>query len=272
MTGSRTEHLTQLAHRLWERTGRHVAVVARLMLATALVLMWALTAPTIWATLVQLAEDPAFARVVFTLVGGWLLGRRALRRLWRAGSVPRLSVARRDFRPEPRNRADTETVARHEAAHAVVATALGARVIDADVTRAAGWDGHCSYTFPAATALQDLAYARIAISLAGNVIDLATGRHDTGSLDDVRSAHEMAAAVISTGHRPAGYAGPLTTDGLLEGGRVRAAHLLAAHRSTVDDLATDLAAAQDGRLTAHQLDELHRRVAPGKEHEQRSAG
>ncbi|MGF0118812.1 hypothetical protein ACQFYA_21165 [Promicromonospora sp. Marseille-Q5078] len=134
-----------------------------------------------------------------------------------------------------------ESCARHEAAHAVVGHMIGCTVLRADVhmTEMRGGQTHSILPVPF-PAEHDAAWIRMRSGLAGRAIDVLSGQHDHGSTNDVESAVKDAAIIVSTGLRPTGYTGPLTTDALLAAASAEARRILLAHQCVVDAIASAL--------------------------------
>ncbi|MFE5309894.1 hypothetical protein [Isoptericola sp. NPDC056605] len=134
-----------------------------------------------------------------------------------------------------------ESFARHEAAHAVVGHVIGCTVLQADIraTETTGGQTHSILPVPF-PAEHDAAWIRMRSGLAGRAIDILSGQHDHGSTNDVESATKDAAIIVSTGLRPTGYTGPLTTDSLLAAASSEARRILLAHQDVVDAIASAL--------------------------------
>lgn len=119
------------------------------------------------------------------------------------------------------------SVALHEAAHAVVADALGCTVTHVTTVPRGGLAGATSYVSPIPRLeAQDVAWIAMVVALAGRAADHARGLHDSGSTTDVQRALALAASIISGGRCPRGYRGPLTTDAMIAAARDRASSIL----------------------------------------------
>ena len=143
-----------------------------------------------------------------------------------------------------------------EAAHAVVARALGHTVTCADIRHAGDRSGRVEFVppLPSRGMGPDL-WDELTIAMAGSALDLAEGRHHAGSRDDIQLAEATAAALISTGHTPEGADGPLGTIARATAtARARAARILTDHRDQVDVLAAALIRRR--RLTGRQIHDL----------------
>ena len=157
---------------------------------------------------------------------------------------------------QSRGRIDGPGRARHEAAHAVVARALGHTVTCADIRHAGDRSGRVEFVppLPSRGMGPDL-WDELTIAMAGSALDLAEGRHHAGSRDDIQLAEATAAALISTGHTPEGADGPLGTIArATAAARARAARILTDHRDQVDVLAAALIRRR--RLTGRQIHDL----------------
>lgn len=143
---------------------------------------------------------------------------------------------------QARGRIDGPGRARHEAAHAVVARALGHTILSADIRHAGDRSGHVEFVppLPSRGMGPDL-WDELTIAVAGSALDLAEGRRHAGSRDDIQLAEATAAALISTGHTPEGADGPLETIArATAAARDRATRILTDHRDQIDVLAAAL--------------------------------
>lgn len=157
---------------------------------------------------------------------------------------------------QARGRIDGPGRARHEAAHAVVARALGHTILSADIRHAGDRSGHVEFVppLPSRGMGPDL-WDELTIAVAGSALDLAEGRRHAGSRDDIQLAEATAAALISTGHTPEGADGPPGTIArATAAARDRAARILTDHRDQVDVLAAALIRRR--RLTGRQIHDL----------------
>lgn len=159
--------------------------------------------------------------------------------------------------------------ARHEAAHAVAAAGLGARVVAVSVTHHDEHGGQCQYDQVPGGTVCDRAWVNLVIAMAGNAADLEHGHHDQGARADIRAALEEVATIISTAHTPAVMryaiddvsgvsieAGPMTTDLLLTKATSTAQGLLADHASAVRVIAGRLVHQPQHVLHADDMPEL----------------
>lgn len=140
--------------------------------------------------------------------------------------------------------------ARHEAAHAVIALALGKENIRADVVQTEHRGGQVRYQNPGMP-VADFAYTDMLIGFGGQIVDVQAGHFDHGSRDDMRGVTDATLLILSTGQRPSGYEGPLTADGLVRGARLAAEQLLEQHRISVDRVTAALI--KHGRLNDSDL-------------------
>lgn len=163
--------------------------------------------------------------------------------------------------------AEVETLshrARHEAAHAVVATALGARVTSVDVTlRPGGIGGTCTHQTAPDWSVTDRSWAQLVIAVAANVSDLDNGVCGDGATSDIEKALHHLAAIISTGRLPTGYSGALRFDDLLAGARDLAAEILEVNEAAIHMLMELLeATAGEQALRGEGLGEVRALVIP----------
>ena len=160
-----------------------------------------------------------------------------------------------------RDRIDEQARARHEAAHAVVAHSLGHTILSADIRHAGDRGGRVESVppLPSRGAGPDL-WDALTITVAGNVLDLAEGRHNISSRDDIRAAETIAAAMISTGHAPDPDAPPRTIARAADDARARANWILITHKSQVNALAAALI--ERRALTGRQVHDLLRPERP----------
>ena len=96
--------------------------------------------------------------------------------------------------------------------------------------------------------------------MAGTVLDLAEGRHNISSRDDIRAAETIAAAMISTGHAPDPDAPPRTIARAADTARARANWILITHKNQVNALAAALI--ERRALTGRQVHDLLRPERP----------
>lgn len=133
-------------------------------------------------------------------------------------------------------------IAEHEAAHAVVAHAIGVVEISARMHRHDGLGASVSGHHPEGLPAADAEWQSLVVALAGQTYDHARGIHDAGSRNDMRYMLESALAIMSIGRRPTGYSGPLTIEGLCAAARDLATKILAERRELVQSVADALAA------------------------------
>ena len=133
-------------------------------------------------------------------------------------------------------------IAEHEAAHAVVAHAIGVVEISARMHRHDGLGASVSGHHPEGLPAADAEWQSLVVALAGQTYDHARGIHDAGSRNDMRYMLESALAIMSIGRCPTGYSGPLTIEGLCAAARNLATKILAERRELVQSVADALAA------------------------------
>ena len=138
---------------------------------------------------------------------------------------------------------DLRMTARHEAAHAVIALAMGASIHEAVIYPARDGEGSSSgnvdHIGPLADSETQL-WASLHISLAGMVLDHRCGRRDGGSAADVHHADLAALQLISAGIRPPGYDGEMTTVSLIAAATTAVGDLLDVHAGAIDRIADAL--------------------------------
>lgn len=212
-------------------------------------------APLVWSALQEFLDHAGEwgPQALFTVVGLLFL-------MWRAAVRPKpYSAARvgRAVRALTRPPKVLAQAARHEAAHATVAWALGGQVVSIDVLEAPPYGGQCTFNSPPATPLVDQAWVALVSSMAGNHIDLVAGHHDFSASSDVGAALCHAASIISTGQRPTGVVVELTSDSLLAAARTEAQQLLERHAPLVDAIADRLLKDPSAPWRAPNLDAVH---------------
>lgn len=171
------------------------------------------------ASLEAAITNISFIVVLFTVFHIALL---ALRRLWRR-TVLTPSAGSRSRR------------ARHEAAHVVVARALGNNAT-ANIHESGPVTGTTSYTHPWSLRTVDRAFNDMTVGIVGNIVDVDTSHHDEGSSSDIDQILKECVLILSTGQRPTGYSGKLTIDGLIAAARARAALLLEFNTAATDTI------------------------------------
>lgn len=223
-----------------------------LLVATGVVLLvwWASSGVLLASRLLEyVIQSPHARQEVLAYLGAFyitwkVIGRRLLRRR-RAQwvSAPALSGV---ALPAGRNvtedaRWSLERRARHEAAHAVACAWVGNRVELVDIKSVAGRGGRM---VPAddERPLADHAWGRLVTLVAGQLVDTQAGMHDYGASNDMGRALEAIAAIVSTGQRPTGYAGELTTDALLVAARHEATTAISTHADVLDAVVAALLA------------------------------
>jgi hypothetical protein len=145
-------------------------------------------------------------------------------------------------------------IARHEAAHILVAHALGAAAIKVEVY---GVDhgGNARWAYPEMMSKpQNFCWIALVVAVAGNLVDQEEGRANIGSHNDLRSAEQDVYAIISTGAKPDGYDGDLAASALINAARDKAQSILAEHHDLYEKLAGELL--QHRRLNSHQIRDI----------------
>lgn len=230
----------------------------KVVLAVAL---WILVAPILWDVLRAVAAIPGGGEVLFGLGGFVLVLARAMRRSLSLDAM----IARRSVHEHPRTQHQLRHVARHEAAHAVVAWAGGAKVVAIDVIPAFDVGGQCTVSATDERLVQS-AWISLQVKMAALVED---GRNQVRSLggasDDVAQAVTQVAVIIATGERPKGYEGALTLEGLIDGATVQAQQVLEENEDLVEAIAVQLLADPSTPLIEPDLDGLHRELTGKRE-------
>ncbi|MFT4284311.1 MAG: hypothetical protein QM598_05695 [Protaetiibacter sp.] len=132
--------------------------------------------------------------------------------------------------------------ARHEAAHAVVALALGLQNVRANIAIRGIVGGQVDYDrdLASATPVADQAFERMIINFAGQIVDVDAGHADWGAVADMGAVVEAAFLVVSTGARPERLQGEVTIDSLARQASEAAACILEVHRAAVDRIQSAL--------------------------------
>lgn len=132
--------------------------------------------------------------------------------------------------------------ARHEAAHAITALAVGAQVDLLTLRPGADDAGHIEYHLPAGLPVQERAWRTMIIALAGNQADLHHGDQDAGATQDLMRVLQQASVIISCNQLPTGYTGRFAWDGLIAAARHEADDILQRHQGAYTQLVDDLVA------------------------------
>lgn len=134
-----------------------------------------------------------------------------------------------------------DSLARHEAAHAVVARALGMVVTKVSIEPQIGTLGRVDITLDLdAPSYAEAVWSRIAAQLAGGIIDSESGVYGGGSNNDNSLALRDIMSVIASGTRPRGYEGPMTIEGIVADRSKVAREIIDQNRDRVDSLASEL--------------------------------
>lgn len=220
---------------------RPLALAARIIIVVSLA---ALLAPLVRVTFDAVRQlDPAGqTQLAVTLVALYIASRiytllhpyRAAQR-WSPPIADALREDVIDMRTVPGTGAEAAAIqhanARHEAAHVVVAHALGGTV---QHLQAGLSDGHAQSEFDLSGPPEDSIWRLLPSRLAGHVIDTQNGIHNVGSHVDIQNALTLAAAILSTGNRPHRYDGMLTSDALITAASQQAREILARNSAAVD--------------------------------------
>ncbi|VTR76042.1 hypothetical protein [Cellulomonas hominis] len=224
-------------------------VVTAIVGAAATIALWLLIGPSIVVanrriTEQMIASEPAVQNAWIVVVVAVLLIAR-----WVVWAVRRRPVSASGtaiagtFLPV----AVDEGVARHEAAHAVVASILGFKVLQLNALPTGLAAGTCEWQFrnDGESAVEN-AWVSMCALAAGEVECPDGAVAWPGASGDTHQSLATATFIIRRGQPPAGYDGPLTLDGLLAAAHRTAAELLAQNRAAVDAVTAALTAR--GRL------------------------
>lgn len=253
----------------------HDAALRWSLMSIALVLWWSgVGQNTVAATLAALAattdvvdssQARAWGMVVGSLMLFTMLGRR------RRSGTARLVVAAspgvaRDVAVLARravNGPADARVSRHEAAHAVVAVALGMTVVRVTaVPPHADASGQCSWEVPDGSALgaADIHWAGMRIRMAGLLVEDDSPESCGTAASDMMQVTIAATTLATSGRRPLGYEGALTVSDLVDGARSDVARLLVEHADAIDAV-TD-ALVDRSELTRAEVEQLTAGVRP----------
>lgn len=142
-------------------------------------------------------------------------------------------------------------LARHEAAHAVVAHKIGARVnLVTIVPNARSW-GHNDVDLGSSCGAADGLFNLMTVCMASAIVDedqlAACAKSDVGPSEDVTRTVVAAARIVALGVAPTDFQGALSIDQLVAAAAGRARHLLGEHESAVGAIA-------DALVEEHTLD------------------
>lgn len=145
-----------------------------------------------------------------------------------------------------------ESKARHEAAHAVVAHSLGCTITEISIIPEGIAGGHTTI-HPAVprTNLATQSFDLMSALLAGREVDTASAIYDTGAGNDMERLVRAAACVISTGERPAGYEGELSTDALICAASERTRSIVKQYETFIESITEKLLEVKV--MTGHEL-------------------
>lgn len=215
-----------------------VAVVA---LAPAVAELAAAEVST-WVGAIDL-PDPAVAGIVRPLVG--IATVLTCWGVWRACSRQPVEIATNDTALWPlaalidHDEDGLLRVARHEAAHALVAHRLGLDVEKITTRPSNGNGGYVRYRQVLHTSA-DQTWARCVDALAGHSVDLEHEHHDFRSNSDIATALSEAINLASIGTRPADYDGSITVTAIIDAATARARQILDADAAVLGSLTARL--------------------------------
>ena len=105
---------------------------------------------------------------------------------------------------------------RHEAAHAVIAHALGGTVMAADIHQKGDAGGSVEALPPIPSiSPEHTMWTRLQIAVAGAAQDVTDGNLNYGSSSDINKALYQATMLTAAGWTPEGYTGPLNPNSLM---------------------------------------------------------
>lgn len=195
---------------------------------------WLFVGPIWWEVLSFISTEPGGGEFLFCAAGVLLLATRWARRR------PRSSVdgAYADVRTPQ----EVRHVARHEAAHAVVAWALGAQVTEISTQMVGTSGGRCSLASRPERPLVDEAWLLLRVCMASTVIEVQDRQEERGGCStDLTQALAHASTIIATGRRPAGHASVLTLDALIGGAADEARAIIDQHEQLLEAVAERVA-------------------------------
>lgn len=233
-----SEQATVASRLRWLKAWAEAHMVRAAVMTIALLCWWTVLSWPVWSLLQRTAHRPYGGYLLFALAGAFMVY-RILRRQTRAHYYmpeARYAAANRVLQcAAPRSDVELNSTARHEAAHAVTAWALGCEVLRIDLLQVEDRPGRALYLSPQNVPEADQLWATLVPTLAGNVIDLKVHRHDSGSWRDILNAERLAAGIISTGQKPSQAPEvDLTSDALLAAARASAVAVLAANAGVID--------------------------------------
>jgi len=250
--------------------GQALRTIAWATATLALLGWWASTGVYVASDVLEAAvSTPRARQELIAYLGAfyisWKLIARPLLRRWRwrdvsataltGVAVPAVAVpAARGGRRED-GLWSLERRARHEAAHAVACTWVGGRVTLVDIESVGNRGGVTVFEYDAKR-LPDYAWGRLVTLVAGQMVDTEAGAHDYGASSDMAGALEAVASILSTGQRPTGYVGELTTDALFTAARKEAATATWQHADAFDAMVAALLADPSRPLRGSALDRL----------------
>lgn len=153
---------------------------------------------------------------------------------------------------------------RHEAAHAVIAHALGGTVMAADIHQKGDAGGSVEALPPIPSiSPEHTMWTRLQIAVAGAAQDVTDGNLNYGSSSDINKALYQATMLTAAGWTPEGYTGPLNPNSLMAYAIETDKQLLAQRQDATT--AIEKALTDKDKLTGievhHILDTLHPKPA-----------
>ena len=271
-----------------EVTATSMAASNALAMATVCAILFALS--VVW---VRVSRSPSWTicqvvATVATVAGAALLG-LVMGKAWDApiGSAPQLTVfagatvvaswlivlrlSRGHHEPRPASVSDREleqsvlaemdgyrSCARHEAAHAVVATTLGLRVIRVDVIGGTDVAGATEVSGTGLPACTESTWKLLVTFLASDVVDVDQKASELGGENDVSRAVAAAFRIVARGDLPPAWDldVPISVDTLLVAARHRAAQILVAQASAVSAVAERLVQKPGSPIRSKELGQL----------------
>ena len=154
-------------------------------------------------------------------------------------------------------------LARHEAAHAVVAHKIGARVnLVTIVPNSRSW-GHNDVDLGSSCGAADGLFNLMTVCMASVIVEAdqlaACAKSDVGPSEDVTRTVVAAARIVALGVAPTDFQGALSVDQLVAAAASRARHLLGEHESAVAAIADALV--EERTLDADRVAQLVEAVA-----------
>lgn len=164
---------------------------------------WLFIAPLCWETLRFVVTEPGGGEFLLSMTGLLLLAARWTRR--RDGAAGDVRTPQEKLH-----------IARHEAAHAVVAWALGVEVMEISTQAIENSGGHVQLAPATERPVPEEAWKFLQVSLAGAIVEDRDRQQELGACGaDLFQALEHASTIIATGRCPMGFEGQLTVESLI---------------------------------------------------------